>query len=239
VVLNVGLQEIDPFPDRLFFFVNRQGILPSGPSALVGPQVIAIGRSQPHVPILIELVFGVSQAPFVIIFSLGLRGEGAGDQKAGDQFLHLISFVCANKGQFMVMFFKRYQVGPQLGQNSFFRSSASIPAKPSYSFTISTNRSANLIKLFRMQMVEAFAEFERAILRERTRTGLDAARKEGRNRRSSSKTRTNQQDEIVTIVSAGTKTAADAARLLNVHPAMASRLLARTGSGTMNVKAVV
>ena len=152
-MLNVGLQEIDPFPDRLFFFVNREGILPSGPSALVGPQVIAIGRSQPHVPILIELVFGVSQAPFVIIFSLGLRGEGAGDQKAGDQFLHVISFVCANKGQFMVMFLKtvpsRSATGPE---NSFFRSSASMPPKPSYSFTISTSPSANLIKLFRRQV---------------------------------------------------------------------------------------
>ena len=31
-----------------------------------------------------------------------------------------------------------------------------------------------------MQMVGAFAEFERAMLRERTRAGLDAARKEGR-----------------------------------------------------------
>jgi Resolvase, N terminal domain len=104
------------------------------------------------------------------------------------------------------------------------------PPKPSYSFTISTSRSVNLIKLFRMQMVEAFAEFERAILRERTRTGLDAARKEGRTGGRRSKLRTNQQDEIVTMVSAGTKTAADAARLLNVHPAMVSRLLARAGA---------
>ena len=31
-----------------------------------------------------------------------------------------------------------------------------------------------------MQIVGAFAEFERAMLRERTRSGLDAARKEGR-----------------------------------------------------------
>jgi DNA invertase Pin-like site-specific DNA recombinase len=31
-----------------------------------------------------------------------------------------------------------------------------------------------------MQMVGAFAEFERAILRERTKAGLDAARKQGR-----------------------------------------------------------
>ena len=31
-----------------------------------------------------------------------------------------------------------------------------------------------------MQMVGAFAEFERAILRERTKAGLDAAHKQGR-----------------------------------------------------------
>ena len=31
-----------------------------------------------------------------------------------------------------------------------------------------------------MQMVGAFAEFERAMLKERTKAGLDAARKEGR-----------------------------------------------------------
>jgi hypothetical protein len=37
------------------------------------------------------------------------------------------------------------------------------------------------------------------------------------------KLRTDQHDEIVTMVSAGTKTAADAARLWNVHPAMVSR----------------
>jgi DNA invertase Pin-like site-specific DNA recombinase len=51
-----------------------------------------------------------------------------------------------------------------------------------------------------MQMVGAFAEFERAILRERTKTGLDAARKEGRIGGRRPKLRTNQQDEIVTIL---------------------------------------
>ena len=87
-----------------------------------------------------------------------------------------------------------------------------------------------------MQMVGAFAEFERAILRERTRTGLDAARKEGRIGGRRPKLRPNQQDEIVTMVSAGTKTATAAARLFNVHPATVSRLLARTGVGTIGVK---
>src|ERR1700731_3371824 len=54
-----------------------------------------------------------------------------------------------------------------------------------------------------MQMVGAFAEFERAILRERTKTGLDAARKQGRIGGRRPKLRPNQQDEIVTMVNHG------------------------------------
>jgi DNA invertase Pin-like site-specific DNA recombinase len=84
-----------------------------------------------------------------------------------------------------------------------------------------------------MQMVGAFTEFERAILRERTKTGLDAARKQGRIGGRRPKLRPNQQDEIVTMVSTGTKTAADAARLFAVHPATVSRLLARAGAGRL------
>ena len=44
------------------------------------------------------------------------------------------------------------------------------------------------------------------------------------------------KDEIVTMVSMGTKTAADAARLFNVHPATVSRLLAKAGAGAISVK---
>src|SRR5271157_5622788 len=87
-----------------------------------------------------------------------------------------------------------------------------------------------------MQMVGAFAEFERAMLKERTKAGLDAARKEGRIGGRPPKLRPNQQHEIVTMVSTGTKTAADAARLFNVHPATVSRLLARAGAGTVRAK---
>jgi DNA invertase Pin-like site-specific DNA recombinase len=76
-----------------------------------------------------------------------------------------------------------------------------------------------------MQMVGAFAEFERAMLRERIRNGLDAARKEGRVGGRRPKLKTHQQQEIMHLVSSGQKTAADAARLFNVHPATVSRLL--------------
>ena len=78
-----------------------------------------------------------------------------------------------------------------------------------------------------MQMVGAFAEFERAMLRERTQAGLDSARREGRIGGRRPKLSSEQQAEIVRMVSKGRKTAADAARLFKVHPATVSRLLAR------------
>ena len=78
-----------------------------------------------------------------------------------------------------------------------------------------------------MQMVGAFAEFERAMLKERTRAGLEAARKEGRIGGRRPKLKPHQQQEIVRLVTKGRKTAADAARLFGVHPATISRLLRR------------
>ena len=80
-----------------------------------------------------------------------------------------------------------------------------------------------------MQMIGSFAEFERAMLRERTRAGLKAARKEGRIGGRRPKLLPQQQAEVVKMVTKGKKTAADAARLFNVHPATISRLLARAG----------
>jgi DNA invertase Pin-like site-specific DNA recombinase len=76
-----------------------------------------------------------------------------------------------------------------------------------------------------MQMVGAFAEFERAMLKERTLAGLDAARKEGRIGGRPPKLKAKQRLEIVRLVTRGKKTAADAARLFGVHPATVSRLL--------------
>jgi DNA invertase Pin-like site-specific DNA recombinase len=79
-----------------------------------------------------------------------------------------------------------------------------------------------------MQMIGSFAEFERAMLRERTRAGLESARHEGRIGGRRPKLLPQQQTEVVKMVTQGKKTAADAARLFNVHPATISRLLART-----------
>lgn len=78
-----------------------------------------------------------------------------------------------------------------------------------------------------MQMVGAFAEFERAMLKQRTKAGIDAARKEGRIGGRRPKLRPQQQQEIIKLVKRGRKTAADAARLFGVHPATVSRLLQR------------
>ena len=77
-----------------------------------------------------------------------------------------------------------------------------------------------------MQMVGSFAEFERAMIRERTKAGMESARKQGRIGGRRSKLEIRQQQEIVTMVMTGQKTAAEAARLFKVHPATVSRLLA-------------
>lgn len=78
-----------------------------------------------------------------------------------------------------------------------------------------------------MQMLGSFAEFERAMIRERTRAGLAAARGEGRIGGRPPKLKPNQAKEIQAMVSSGRKTAAEAARLFAVHPATISRLMGR------------
>lgn len=79
-----------------------------------------------------------------------------------------------------------------------------------------------------MQIVGSFAEFERAMLRERTRNGLLAARKEGRIGGRRPKLTPLQQQQIVLLIESEQKTAADAARLFNVHPSTVARLLAKS-----------
>jgi len=78
-----------------------------------------------------------------------------------------------------------------------------------------------------MQMVGAFAEFERAMLRERTKAGLESARREGRIGGRPPKLSPQQRIEIIRMVSRGNKMAADAARLFGVHSATISRLVSQ------------
>lgn len=70
-----------------------------------------------------------------------------------------------------------------------------------------------------MQMLGSFAEFERAMIRERTRAGLREARAKGRVPGRKPKITTEQQKEIVEAVSSGRKTAAEIARLFKIHRA--------------------
>ena len=56
-----------------------------------------------------------------------------------------------------------------------------------------------------MQMVGAFAEFERAMLRERTKAGLDAARQDGRIGGRRPKLSPQQQAEIRKMIIKGDK----------------------------------
>lgn len=82
-----------------------------------------------------------------------------------------------------------------------------------------------------MQMLGAFAEFEREMIRERTRAGLREARAKGRVPGRKPKLTAEQRKEIVEAVSSGRRTAADMARLFNIHPATVSRLVAQARTG--------
>ena len=87
-----------------------------------------------------------------------------------------------------------------------------------------------------VQMVGAFADYERAMLRERTKAGLDSARQEGRIGGRRPKLTPQQAAEIRRMVSKGDKTAADAARLFKIHPATVCRLLARPAPTSRKTK---
>jgi DNA invertase Pin-like site-specific DNA recombinase len=78
-----------------------------------------------------------------------------------------------------------------------------------------------------MQMLGAFAEFERAMIRERTRVGLAAAKAQGRKGGRRAKLTPPQRAEALAMLEAGRKSAAEVARLFGVHPATVSRLAAR------------
>ena len=76
-----------------------------------------------------------------------------------------------------------------------------------------------------MQMVGAFAEFERAMIRERTSAGLTQARTEGRIGGRRRKIGDKQRAEIAESVLSGRKTAAEMARIYNVSQPTVSRIV--------------
>ena len=78
-----------------------------------------------------------------------------------------------------------------------------------------------------MQMVGAFAEFERAMIRERTSAGLAAARAEGRVGGRRKKLDPGKRKEIAESVISGRKSGAEMARLYNISAPTVSRIVAR------------
>jgi len=77
-----------------------------------------------------------------------------------------------------------------------------------------------------MQMVGSFAEFERAMIHERTTAGLAQARAEGRIGGRRRKLNEKKRLEIVESVLSGRKTAAEMARLYEVSQPTVSRIIA-------------
>ena len=79
-----------------------------------------------------------------------------------------------------------------------------------------------------VQMLGAFAEFERAMIRERTQSGLIRARAQGRHPGRTSKINKAQTAEIIRAHRAGEKSQAELARLFNLHPSAVCRLIANS-----------
>ena len=77
------------------------------------------------------------------------------------------------------------------------------------------------------QMLGSFAEYERAMVRERTAAGLAAARAEGRVGGRRPKLTPQQRADVVENVLSGRRTAAQVARLYGVSGPTISRILAR------------
>ena len=82
-----------------------------------------------------------------------------------------------------------------------------------------------------MQMVGSFAEFERAMIRERTSAGLAQARKEGRVGGRRPKLNPTQRADVVDNVTSGRRSAAQMARLYGVSEATISRILSAARAG--------
>ena len=76
-----------------------------------------------------------------------------------------------------------------------------------------------------MQMVGAFAEFERAMIRERTSAGLAAARAEGRVGGRRKKLDAAKRREIPESVPSRRKTGAEMARLFGISQPTVSRIV--------------
>src|SRR3984957_12841322 len=82
-----------------------------------------------------------------------------------------------------------------------------------------------------MQMVGSFAEFERAMIRERTSAGIAAARAEGRVGGRRPKLTAAHRTDIARNVTSGRETGAEMARLYNISGPTVSRIVAAQRAG--------
>ncbi|HUN40749.1 MAG TPA: recombinase family protein [Acetobacteraceae bacterium] len=87
-----------------------------------------------------------------------------------------------------------------------------------------------------MQMVGAFAKFERAMIRERTSAGLAATRAEGHIGGRRKKLDTAKRREIAESVISGRKTGAEMARLCNVSAPTVSRIVSAHRPGLSHLE---
>ena len=78
-----------------------------------------------------------------------------------------------------------------------------------------------------MKMVRAFTEFEREILKERTRAGLESAKRKGRIGGRPPKLTNDQERDILDNIWSGRRTGAEMSRLYDVSTATISRLLSK------------
>jgi len=77
-----------------------------------------------------------------------------------------------------------------------------------------------------MQMIGSFAEYEREMIRERTQSGLNEARRQGRVGGRRRKLTAEQRDAAVRMATQEDRSVAEVARLFGVHPSTVSRLVA-------------
>lgn len=75
-----------------------------------------------------------------------------------------------------------------------------------------------------MQIVGAFAEYERGLIRERTRVGLAAAKRAGKTLGRPQKLTTEQKRAARDLLQGGQKSQSEIARIFGVHPSTISRL---------------
>lgn len=78
-----------------------------------------------------------------------------------------------------------------------------------------------------MQIIGSFAEFERAILRERTKRGLEVARKNGRFGGRKPKLSKEQHTEIINMVLYNNKSCAEVGKIYNVNRSTIYRIISK------------